>query len=112
MNPGADPVLISLKRIALSGRGEYGPLYDQGVLSVIQQIETTGSFTPSPLTLMCSVNRVIQLDANALSHDEIAQATAMAQARGWTLEEGARYAAGVQAAESALAFYRTEAGGV
>lgn len=44
-----DLILQGLKNVALRGKGEYGPHFDRGLLSVIDEIERTGSYVPNHL---------------------------------------------------------------
>src|SRR5258708_7928231 len=96
----------ALKRIALGGKGEHGRLYNQGVLSVIGQIESKGSFDPDPIKLVAGVQTDLERGAHATTQQEQEQAQEMAQARGWTLKEAVQFAAGVAQAESLLSRYK------
>src|SRR5262245_39358031 len=87
-NPALDPVLQKLKAVALSGRGEHGPLYDQGILAVIGRIECEGSFTPDPFRRAWGVSALQR--AKAITPEEVAEVERMCQASGWTLEQGAQ----------------------
>jgi hypothetical protein len=99
-----DPVFSGLKQIAEAG-GERGPRYDQGVLSVIRQIEDRGCFDPDPIKQLAGIHYALKMRANIITPEEVRQAEEMARERGWTLEEGAQYAAGVMDAEKNLAAY-------
>jgi len=109
-DPAADPALLDLKRSAAAGTGR-GPLYDRGVLAVVEQVERSGSFAPDPITLVDLVHFSRTTGANVVSAKEMTRAEHMARQRGWSWDEAAQYAAGVQLAETALAPYRrTDAG--
>ncbi|HEY7311924.1 MAG TPA: helix-turn-helix transcriptional regulator [Gemmataceae bacterium] len=109
-NPRENGTLLSLKRTALKG-GEKGRLYDKGVLSVINQIESKGSFDPDLTANLLDAAYVDQgLGANMLTVEERVQAQELLQRCGWTLEEGKQYAAGVKDAQTLLAVYRSKKG--
>jgi hypothetical protein len=101
-NPQFDPRILSLKRIALNG-GEYGPYYDQGVLSVITQIEGTGKFIPNPLRGLAFLKH----NPNILTAEEKENFERALQLRGWTLDEGVAYSNGIEAAEIELYRYKS-----
>jgi hypothetical protein len=97
---------MNLKRIAIKG-GERGPLYDQGVLAVIKQIEETGRFKTDPLnTLMYAAWAFRKLGANVLTEEELATVEHTLKTGGWTLDEWGQYTGGVKQAESLLSSYK------
>lgn len=100
--PTDDGTFLNLKQIARSG-GEKGPLYDAGVLSVIDQIEKTGTFVKNPMRgiiLLYSTHQ--KLPQRLLSDDEINQAKQFLAERGWTLAQAMQFAGGIDTAESLL----------
>jgi hypothetical protein len=106
-DPRTDPILLNLKGIATRG-GERGPLYDQGVLSVIAQIEQLGAYKPSRFLPLIDLGRNPLAARSYLLPAEIAGLEHFLASRGWTVAEGAEFAAGVSAAESTLKHYRSE----
>jgi hypothetical protein len=102
--PAIDPVLLDLKSVAMAG-GKLGPLFDQGVLSVIDRIERTDTFTPDPIKCVHGIHHALARGANFITAAERANAEEMVRQRGWTLEQGAQYARGVAHAESTLSLY-------
>ncbi len=99
-----DPTFLGLKRIAEAG-GDKGPLYDQGVLAVIRQLERKGCFDPDPIKQLAGIHFALKIGTNVITPEQARKAEEMARQRGWTLEEGAQYAAGVIAAENNLTAY-------
>lgn len=97
---------MRLKNIASKG-GKNGPFFDLGILSVIEQIERTGTFVPNPIKSLEDIQRAIEFGiANSiLTKDEIADAERTAKAHGMMLEEAGQYGAGVAAAENSLFAY-------
>ncbi len=104
-DPQFDPLLLSLKGIATRG-GERGPLYDQGVLSVISQIEQSGTYKPSRLLPLINLGRNPDFARSYLTTNEMTELEEELVSRGWSPEQGAEYAAGVDAAETTLNHYR------
>jgi len=102
---GCDGLLQNLKELASAGRGPRGRLYDAGVLSVVGQVEASGGFAPDPVTLVYGVNACLERGVGVLEAGELERAERMCTARGWSLDEGAQYAAGVRDAEALLADY-------
>lgn len=100
-NPQNDLRIIGLKNIALKG-GEFGPHFDQGILSVISQIEKTGKFIPNPLRGLA----LLQIPGT-LSPEEKENFENALRSHGWTLDEGVAYSKGVEAAEIELANYKS-----
>jgi hypothetical protein len=109
--PACDGLLQNLKELASAGRGPRGRLYDAGVLWVVGQVERTGGFSPDPIKLAYGVHACLQRGHGVIAPGELAEAQRMCQARGWSLDEGAQYAAGVRDAEALLADYAGAAGG-
>jgi hypothetical protein len=105
-DPRNDPWFIGLRGIAMRG-GDRGPLYDQGVLSVIEQIERTGRHVPS---LLKGLGHLAERDPLRAIYtpDEIAALERELAVRGWTIEQGAQFAKGVSDAEEALKAYRLD----
>jgi hypothetical protein len=108
LNPAHDPTLLALKQIAEAG-GERGPLYDEGVLSVVRQVEAQEHFVRNPI---CGPLTAMQLQqqtqANILTPDELDQGRRFLEARGWTLDQSFQYVCGVKDAENHLAHLRRE----
>ena len=100
-----DGLLQNLKELASAGRGPRGRLYDAGVLSVVGQVERQGGFAPDPIKLVYGVHACLERGYGVLAAGELEEAERMCRARGWSLEEGAQYAAGVRDAEALLADY-------
>src|SRR5262245_14714424 len=98
-------MLQNLKELAAAGRGPPGRLYDAGVLSVVGQVEATGGFAPGPVARVYGVHACLERGRGVLEAGELALAERLCTARGWSLEEGAQYAAGVRDAEALLADY-------
>ena len=103
--PSRCGMLQDLKELAAAGRGPRGRLYDAGVLSVVAQVEAKGGFTPDPVTLVYGVHAWLERGSGVLEAGELDRAERMCRARGWSLKEGAQYAAGVRDAEALLADY-------
>ncbi len=101
-----DPWLYGLKCIALNG-GDRGPLYDRGMLDVIEEVERTGGYTPSPLLALIDLPK--QPGHLWLTPDIRAELEAELRRRGWTVEQGAEYARGVWHAERDFKRYRRAA---
>jgi hypothetical protein len=99
-----DVVFLGLKQLAEAG-GDRGPLYDQGVLSVIRQIERRGCFDPDPIKQLAGIHHALKTQPKVVTPEEARRAEEMAKQRGWTLGEAAQYAAGVMDAEKNLAAY-------
>lgn len=95
-----DGTLLNLKRIAMRG-GERGPLYDQGTLDVISQIEALGYWMPNR---MCSLIGALSVQERAaiLRPEEVAEAKEFLAEKGWTIDQGIEYASGVDGAERML----------
>ncbi len=104
-DPRHDQLFLGLKEIATRG-GERGPLYDQGVLSVVAQIEQSGTYKPSRLLSLIDLCRNPELVRSSLTAAEVEELEQVLASRGWTLAQGAEFAAGVSAAESTLQQYR------
>jgi hypothetical protein len=98
-DPAPDTILSSLKWLA-STIGPFGPWFERGMLSVIDQIERMGFFTPDPVVALWSGQN------GALPAGPVANAEHLARGRGLTLSEATVFARGVNKAESELAFYK------
>lgn len=98
-DPAPDTVLSSLKWLA-STSGPFGPWFERGMQSVIDQIERMGFFTPDPVVALCSGQN------GALPAGAFPEAERLARGRGLTLSEATVFARGVNKAESELAFYK------
>jgi hypothetical protein len=98
MDPKNDFVFTQLKQIATQG-GEKGPLFDQGVLFVIRQIEETGSFQPHPITSIDDPPQV-------LTDGERREMQSLIAVKGWSHEQAQQFSKGVWQAEMTLQAYR------
>jgi hypothetical protein len=99
-DPSTDTMLLRLKEIALNG-SERGALYDQGVLSVISQIEKEGSFTANPALIL----RLVECGVR-ITDSENEDAERILRERGWSLAEGVEYANGIAQAQGLLSHYK------
>jgi hypothetical protein len=104
MNPESDFLFTGLRAVALKG-GEHGPDYDQGVLSVIRQIEQTGSWEGSVMVVFLPVPSPDAL-RTCFTQEELAEAERMRLALGLTPEQAEQYARGVFAAQHTLQSYK------
>jgi len=101
-DPANDPTLLALKRIA-SGGGDQGPLFDQGILATVSQIEREGSFTRGGTASLLSRMHIQQQSAaRVLTDEEFAEGQRFLAQRGWTVEQGSQYAHGALFAEGLL----------
>jgi hypothetical protein len=92
-------------------RSEKGPYYVQGVLAVIAQIENTGFFDLDPVARLLNAAYFDQAKGtNILTPEEQTKARKELDRRGWTLEQGKEYAAGVRDTQTILAVYATKNG--
>jgi hypothetical protein len=94
MKPHSDFMVENLRAVALKG-GEYGPLFDQGVLSIINQIDETGSFVPGIAAILIDMQSNPKAAEQCYTPEERAEALALTRERGWTLEEGVEFGKGV-----------------
>jgi hypothetical protein len=100
-----DPRLIGLKRIA-EGGGDRGPLYDEGVLSVINAILKEGHFVRSRhVGLMVLFVAQRQLTQKLLTSDEEAELQHFIASHGWTFDEASQFLDGVDLVERMLQVY-------
>jgi len=98
-------MLLNLKKIAQRG-GDRGPLYDCGVLAVVEEIEKTGGFTKSPICrLLLLVKLEHDVKCGIATADELGQASKFLTDHGWTLDQGFEYARGVDGAERLLFYF-------
>ena len=104
-DPQTDRILLALKGTATRG-GEHGPLYDQGVLYVIAQIEQSGFYMTSRLLPLIDLGGNPELARSILSSAERRELEQELASRGWSPAQGAEYAAGISAAENMLEQYR------
>jgi hypothetical protein len=89
--------------------GEYGPLFDKGVLEVIAQIEKAGNFVPERRAgAILTMAQQPQLADSMLTEGERTQAKRFLAERGWSLAQGAEYMSGVQTTEKNLSSYRRD----
>lgn len=107
-DPVSSPILAQLRSIALQGKGGKGPFYDQGVLSVISQIDEKGCFTPSVVRIVADIHRRPTVAESCYTPQESAAALRIIQEMGYTLEQGAEYADGIHTAEEHLSHFRQE----
>jgi hypothetical protein len=97
-----DPTLLNLKQIATKG-GERGPLYDQGVLSVIRQIEQCGYYTPDRTAgVICLLLTEQNGGPELLTKAEREKAQRLLKERGWTLKQAVEYFDGIECAEKLM----------
>jgi hypothetical protein len=108
LNPAHDPNLLDLKRIAEAG-GDRGPFYDQGVLFVVRQVETEGHFVRNPVCgILTAMLLQQQHKTRLLTEHELAQGQRFLAECGWTLEQGAQYARGLDCAQNLLSHFRRD----
>ena len=101
-DPTSDPTLLALKRIASRG-GDRGPLFDQGVLATVSQVEREGYFTRGGTASLLSRMHIQQQSAaRMLTDEEFAEGQRFLAQRGWTIEQGSQYAQGALFAEGIL----------
>ena len=101
-DPARDPTLQALKRIASRG-GDRGPLFDQGVLATVSQIEREGHFTRGGTASLLSLMHIQQqAEARMLTDEEFAEGQRFLAQRGWAGEQGSQYAHGALFAEGIL----------
>lgn len=101
-----DGMYRSMKSIASSGRGEYGPHYDAGVLYVIHQLEAFGTFMPNPVFgwIMAMTDPMLPADPDEAQDNDAARC--FLREHGLTEQQGREYARGARQAERELALYR------
>ncbi|HYV39719.1 MAG TPA: hypothetical protein VE988_28785 [Gemmataceae bacterium] len=88
LNPAHDPLLLNLKNVALKG-GERGPLYDQGVLAVIGEIERKGHFIhDGRVGIVLLMKTEEGMSQKLLTSQELTEGRAILAARGWSLDQG------------------------
>jgi hypothetical protein len=96
-----------LQWIATRG-GTHGRTYDQGVRSVIEQIEATGGFRPNPLlAYLIDLYAFPQLADAPYDAEGFAAARDFLAESGWTVEQGYDFARGAWLAERALSDYQS-----
>jgi hypothetical protein len=100
--PINDIEVQNLKKTAEAG-GEHGPLYDQGVLTVINSIEKHGGFIPSRWVGAATLFKLGKDDGQSmLSHEEMVAMNGLFQHNKWSPEDAVFYAEGIGAAEKLL----------
>jgi hypothetical protein len=104
-DPRTDPMLIGLKGVALQGE-EQASFYKLGLLSVIEQIEKTGTYVPARLGLFIELGNRPDVAELMCLKDEIAEMRRELTVRGWSPKQGAQFAMGVCQAESSMEAYR------
>lgn len=111
VNPTSDPQLQSLKALALRG-GDRGPHFDRGALTVIEQIEREGSYTPDRREgLICLAYAQRNGPPLLLTAEESAEAGQVLAGMGLTLEQGIEFFSGVSTAQQLLFRYRKQPDG-
>jgi hypothetical protein len=96
-------MLANLKQIATKG-GERGPLYDLGVLYVIEQIERTGHFKPSKIAKQLhALPHAVQMQA--ITHEETQAALTEVAKLNMTIEQASQYCGGILYAEATLGYF-------
>jgi hypothetical protein len=105
--PNQDPILLNLKQIAFRG-GEKGPIFDQGVLTIINEIEASGHFARGGIASILSLMQLEQttVGARLLTDEERSAGYQFIAQNGWTLDQGSQYANGVFFAEGLLNCYQ------
>jgi hypothetical protein len=104
-DPKTDLVLLALKAIATKG-GDRGPLFDQGVLALIGQIERNGHFTRGGIGgLITLMHMPEQTKSRLLTDEEFAEGQRFLAQHGWVLDQAIKYADGVLFAEAVLPYY-------
>jgi len=107
-DPARDPTLQALKRMASRG-GDRGPLFDQGILATVSQIEREGYFTRGGTASLLSRMHIQQQSAaRMLTDEEVAGGQRFLAQRGWTIEQGSQYAHGALFAEGILFYFGRE----
>ena len=97
-----DARVRELKEAATKG-SEHGPLYDQGVLAVVNAVEGNGRFHPSRwISALTMADAQRKSGTQMLSEEEDSAVLQFLRENSWTLEEAERYCAGVAAAEKVL----------
>lgn len=108
LDPSKNPTLLNLQSIAIAG-GEYGALYDKGVLSVIETIIKDGRFVRSPVWGIILLAKGQRDGAGFLiSSDEQAELQSFLDTRRWTLDEAIEFARGADAAARNLDVYEAK----
>lgn len=106
--PRTDPTLLAIKTAAAAGTGR-GVLYDQGLMSVVEQVETGGVYSPNNLRSLIALGTLPDLAALTLTPEERDELARELAHRGWTADQAIEYARGVEDGEAALAAYRAAA---
>jgi hypothetical protein len=98
-----DPKLLDLKRVAEAGSDE-GPQFDNGVQSVIKEIEDKEFFVHSRFAslILASAHECTQNPGTELP----VAVQEFLDAYGWIIEQGVQFARGVEYAEDELWKYR------
>lgn len=99
--------LRCIKSIAVAG-GEYGPHFDRGVLSVIQQIEARGFYVPNPIVGVDLLHDKPDLAQVVFTDVERSDLLSECHNQGMSVEEGAQYARGVVFAQNQFKKYRQQ----
>src|SRR5207244_2679575 len=105
MNPESDFLFTGFRAVALKG-GEYGPYFDQGVLSVIRQIEETGSWEPNIMVAFIPMSSNPDAIKSCFTKEELAEAEQKCIALGLTPQQAEQYARGVFAGQHTLKQYK------
>ena len=91
-----NPSFIAFAATASKGTG--CKWYDDGVMSVVRQVQQTGTFKPNPLRGV----RSIKNEALQISKEHRDELLGQVHALGWTLEQAEEFAEGVGFAETAI----------
>ena len=100
--------LFDLKLIAEAGR-DHGTQYDKGMQSVITEIASQKHFVPSRigrLLVLASLDRSAK--QSMITLEERSEVWDFLDSRGWTLNQGLKYAQGIAYAETAFARFQVE----
>jgi hypothetical protein len=107
-NPRTHPFVTGLRRDAEHG-GEFGTAFDRGVLSVVEQVETTGTYTRHPRAGGV-VDYASGLLRATLMKDELTDIEAWMAAQPMSRDDVLQYARGIKYAEGFLAQFRAPTG--
>ena len=83
------PVLESLKQVAMRG-GLNHPVFDQGILASIKQVESDGYFMRGGLAVILALLKLEELSGKRLLTDQqVSEGNEFLKLTGWTIDEGA-----------------------
>jgi hypothetical protein len=106
LEPTRSPILDCLKDAAMRG-GLNHPMFDQGILASIKQVETDGYFMRGGAAVLLILLKLEESSGKRLLTDEqTSEGNKFLTTKGWTIDEGAQYANGVFLAEGLLAHFQ------